>query len=148
MKTTPSKPSLLVSVAAAARLFIRISAMDIDSASKCAIMTMVSNIISGDLDISDAVFSEEGEDIRSELVKALDRSAKARAAAARRRAVSSIKVMSDATDTDVKSVPEAHVEVAPSSSNEIIVVPNEKISDGEHPCEVRKKRRHRRRRRH
>ncbi|MDE6556372.1 MAG: hypothetical protein K2K55_05355 [Duncaniella sp.] len=83
MKT---KKHLLVSTAAAARIFIKIATMAISDLRKTALLSLVAGIIEGRLDITDAdFFGEAAEEIRTDLIKAISRSARARATAARRR---------------------------------------------------------------
>ncbi|MDE6555951.1 MAG: hypothetical protein K2K55_03215 [Duncaniella sp.] len=152
MKTGSSKTPMLVSTAAAAHLFIIISSMDIDPAQKCDLLTLVSDIINGYIDITEASFPEEAEEVRSYLIKAIRRSAKARAAAARRR--SAVDVVSTARDCEVTPVSDASIEIDKAGTvaedNHEEVVAEEKEDKPEEPLQpaVNHKKRRRRRRRH
>ncbi|MDE6556625.1 MAG: hypothetical protein K2K55_06635, partial [Duncaniella sp.] len=84
MKTKTPKTPMLISTAAAARIFLKIASMDITSDIKCQLMMTVSSIIESRIDIADADFPTAGEEIHKQLVTAILRSAKAREAAARR----------------------------------------------------------------
>ncbi len=86
-KTKTPKQSLIISAAAAARLFLRIASLEIKLEFKDQLLTVVAKIISGQPGVSRAdFFFKEEKEILAELDKAIERSAKARAAAARRRA--------------------------------------------------------------
>ncbi|MDE6557277.1 MAG: hypothetical protein K2K55_10000 [Duncaniella sp.] len=79
---------MIISAAAAARLFLKIAALELRPEFKLDILTTVSAIIEGRLDISaaDYFYLPQEKEIGRELAKAIVRSARARAAAARRRA--------------------------------------------------------------
>ncbi|MDE6556035.1 MAG: hypothetical protein K2K55_03635, partial [Duncaniella sp.] len=90
MKEKTPKATMIISAAAAARLFLKIATMAIRPDLKDRLMKTVSSIISGQSDIADADFSDdEAKQIGTELEKAIRRSSTARAAAARRRASAS-----------------------------------------------------------
>ena len=92
---------MIISAAAAARLFLEIATLSIPAGEKCSLMKKVSDIVEHRVDLGDAVFCGETEEqIRASLEKAIGRSAKARAAARRRR--ESVK-RSEKPD-DIKSV--------------------------------------------
>ena len=148
MNKKNTKTPMLISAAAAARLFLKIASMPLSPDIKSDLLTAVSEIIRGQRDLSASEFlCEEGKEIASDLAKAIVRSAKARAAAARRRQ-EAVERVDEASGNETYSYPEP----SPVSSTE--VTESENIVCADRPVDEitpfrpnRKKRRGRRRRR-
>lgn len=85
MKT---KPTLIISYSAAARLFLRISALPVAAASIGELNRQLSEAVAGDIppeSVDFALCGEARDEIRDMFLKAIRRSASARVAAARRK---------------------------------------------------------------
>ena len=147
MKTTTP---MIISVAAATRLFIKIATIFMEPFQKCKLMETVTEIIEGRLDINQAVFSgEEGEEIRSYLAKAIIRSTKARAIAARRR-----KSAENVTVSEIPTTVEPATTIQTTTESfEKIEIPDEETrtetnTESEQAVIKPKRKRRKRRRRH
>ena len=123
MKTGKIKSFLLISAAAASRLFIKIALLDMAPDRKCSLMTTVSRIIEGKIEISPAYFEGEAEEeIRVELEKAVKRSATARAVAARRKEEQLNATIDSAAMVEAGAVNEVSVSAVVSEHETISLV--------------------------
>ncbi|MDE6555618.1 MAG: hypothetical protein K2K55_01485 [Duncaniella sp.] len=85
MKSNSPKSRMIVSAAAAVKIFSRITSNYYDYHQKCRLYEKVSDIIEGFVLMESVEFYADEEDVRQMLVQAIERSAKARLVAARRR---------------------------------------------------------------
>ncbi|MDE6555547.1 MAG: hypothetical protein K2K55_01120 [Duncaniella sp.] len=148
MKSKNTKAPMIISAAAAARLFLKIASMELDPIEKCQLMTLLSEIIDGRRDIDNACFPTACEEIRSDLTKAISRSAKARAAAARRRA-SAKDNETDNSSTNEKNADPKGVYLPVALPQTVSVLPDRDdiVSTAPVTAPQKRKRRNRRRRR-
>ncbi|MDE6556611.1 MAG: hypothetical protein K2K55_06565 [Duncaniella sp.] len=144
MKNKNTKTQMIISAAAASRLFLKIASMEMDTVEKCHLMTVVSGVIGGHADIAQANFFG-AEDIRLDLAKAIIRSARARAAAARRRHAASERPTESIQETEQAATVTLPAEEtsADETAQPVDSIPAEAQASGN----GKRKRRNRRRRR-
>ena len=114
-KSKNTRKPKIISAAAATRLFLRIASLGLRPEFKLDLLTTVSDIIEGRREISDADLSlPEEKEIGRDLAKAIERSAKARAAAARRREARAAAVAGTEAETKVEEEISGSTEIAPA----------------------------------